>query len=209
MKKVKLLLFFNVLICFATAQTNKPTRNLNIGVLYARHGSGDLEGSIIEIGYELPVSKRFSINNNLGFTLHQGKEIFYVASGGVADPQYPTAGLYWNTTGIQTASVINFAVINSKKQKLKIGAGLLARYQVTSLPDRYQYYYMPNRFREPFYVISETTPVTFSVGYRFQLEYLFLNKKKFSVGVKGFVQNSNSDLIAGFGFIASRNLLAK
>lgn len=196
-----LLFFYN---CYS--QVIKE-RQLSLGVLYSRHGSGDINGVMVDVGYEFNLKDRFSFYNNLSFTLHSGKEIFYDLTPQPTNPDYQTQPLNFVTAGIQSSPTIFYSLINGKKQRFKIGVGGVIRYQANSFPDRYLYYYRSNNWDEPFYIIKEIQPSVFTVGYKISFNYVFINKLKTSYSFIGSYQNdTNGDLIFGLGFQIARKL---
>lgn len=207
MKKTILFFFFCIVISSVHGQKNGSVRQLSFNLLYARHGSGDMDGVAIELGYEFSLGKKLSFYNDLAFTLHSQKEMFYALSSDSFDPNYPTEPLNFVTAGIQTSPTLYWNFLKNEKQNLKIGGGTVIRYQANSFPDAYNFYYRPDRWREPFYVIKDVQPSVLTIGYKLSLEYVFLNTSKILLGAKAFYQNdTNGDLLAGFGVSIKRKL---
>lgn len=207
MKNKLLFSILMLLSVFGNAQTRTDSLkrtpapgSLSLGVSYSRHGSGDLNGYLIDVGYEYNFKKRFSFFNNLAFSVHSDKDFAYDIVSQPNNPDYQSKPLIFVTTGLQTTPTIFYAVINGENQKFKIGAGPVFRYQENSLPDGYSYNKGNNTTRENYYIIKGVQPKIFTVGYKLSVDYLFLANPKNSYHLKAFYQNdTNGDLIVGIG----------
>ncbi|TAD90803.1 MAG: hypothetical protein EAY75_04160 [Bacteroidetes bacterium] len=194
MKKFSFLVICSALGFTTSVFAQAPKyRALSGALSYATHGSGDMLGTAIEFGYEYGLNKRFSLYNNLGFTFH-GQQGLYITS--------PETAPYFVTAGIQSTPTLLFAVINGKRQKLKIGGGGVARLQINGNPNGYGVRSTPSG---DIYTFSESEGVRFNVGYRFGFEYVFLGRPKFDLGFRSFFQNdTNGDALLMIGLQFSR-----
>jgi len=110
-------------------ELKNPERQLNFNGFLSFHGTGDLSGTNLEFGIERKWGKRYGFYNNVGVTIHSGQE------GGFGVNPYPLLvnssykSLQTITAGIQTMPTF---YRYSKRGDLKIGAGLVARYQMTT-----------------------------------------------------------------------------
>jgi hypothetical protein len=100
------------------------------------------------------------------------------------------------TFGIQTIPTI---YRYSKRGDLKIGAGLVARYQMTSYGN-YVASSLGQGISQYSYSIYENEPNTFSIGYRISADLLLYETKKNKLGFQIFFQNdTKGDVITGLG----------
>lgn len=206
--KSKLLLSLLILITtFCEAQTRLDTLkkiesngSLSLGVSFSRHGSGDLNGYLVDIGYEYQLKKRFSFYNNIAFSVHSGRDFAYDLIDQPPNPDNQSKPLIFVTSGVQTTPTLFYAIANGEKQKFKIGIGPVFRFQENSLPDSYIYYKRRDFLRENYYVIREIQPKIFTVGYKFSIDYAFAVSQKNRLSLKAFYQNdTNGDLLVGIG----------
>jgi hypothetical protein len=178
-------------------ELKKPERQLNFNGFLSFHGTGDLSGTNLEFGIERKWGKRYGFYNNLGITIHSGQE------AGFGPSQYPLQlnstykSLQTVTAGIQTMPTF---YRYSKRGDLKIGAGLVARYQMTS-SGMYAARGMGPGTNQYSYNIYEVDPNTFSLGYRISADLLLYETKKNKLGFQIFFQNdTRGDVITGLGF---------
>lgn len=171
-------------------------RQLNFNAHLAFHGTGDLSGTNLEFGTEKKWGKRYGFYNNLGITIHSGQEV------GMAVNAYPLQlnstfnALQTVTFGIQTIPTI---YRYSKRGDLKIGAGLVARYQMSSYGN-YVASSLGQGISQYSYSLYENEPNTFSIGYRISADLLLYETKKNKLGFQIFFQNdTRGDVITGLG----------
>lgn len=213
--KSKLLLSVLIFITtFCEAQTRVDTLkkiesngSLSLGVSYSRHGSGDLNGYLVDIGYEYQLKKRFSLYNNIAFSVHSDKDFGYDMISQPTNPFLQSGPLIFVKSGIQTSPTLFYAVSDKKCSKFKIGAGPVIRFQESSYPAGFSY----NSGREfnisNYYIIKGVQPKIFTVGYKFSIDYMFAVKPNNSFSLKAFYQNdTNGDLIVGFGLAYSHRV---
>jgi hypothetical protein len=174
----------------------KPERQLNFNGFLSFHGTGDLSGTNLEFGIERKWGKRYGFYNNLGITLHSGQE------AGFGPRQYPLQlnssykSLQTVTAGIQTMPTF---YRYSKGGDLKIGAGLVARYQMTS-SSMYAARGMGPGTTQYSYNIYEVDPNSFSIGYRISADLLLFETKKNKLAFQLLFQNdTRGDVITGMG----------
>jgi hypothetical protein len=193
-----------VVICNNNPPTNpslekemkKPERQLNFNGFLSFHGTGDLSGTNLEFGIERKWGKRYGFYNNLGVTIHSGQE------GGFGPNPYPLLvnstykSLQTVTAGIQTMPTF---YRYSKRGDLKIGAGLVGRYQMTS-SGMYAARGMGPGTNQYSYNIYEVDPNTFSLGYRISADLLLFETKKNKLGFQLYFQNdTRGDALTGLG----------
>ena len=171
-------------------------RQLNFNAHLAFHGSGDLSGTNLEFGAERRWGKRYGFYNNLGLTIHAGQE------NGMFANNYPlTVNSSYNalqtlTVGIQTIPTF---YRYSKRGDLKIGAGFVARYQMSSYGN-YVASSLGQGISQYTYSIYENEPNTFSIGYRISADLLLYETRKNKLGFQIFFQNdTRGDVITGLG----------
>jgi hypothetical protein len=176
-----------------TENSEKLDRKLNFYAFYSFHGTGDLEGTKLEFGMEKRGGKRYGFYNNLGLTIHSGQEL---------SSQYPLSvnSTYKNlqtvTAGIQSTPTL---YRYSKRGDLKLGAGLVARYQASSSSD-YGATSMGAGTNQYSFRIYHSEPNSFSIGYCISAELLLFERKKNQLGFQAFFQNdTRGDVITGFG----------
>lgn len=171
-------------------------RQLNFNAFYSFHGSGDLSGTNLEFGTEKKWGKRYGFYNNLGFTIHTGQEVGFTTNNNPLLINSTYNSLQTVTTGIQTAPTF---YRYSKRGDLKIGAGLVARYQMTSYGN-YSASSVGQGINQYSYTIYENDPNTLSIGYRISADLLLLEKKKNKLSFQLFFQNdTRGDVITGMG----------
>ena len=177
-------------------EMKKPERQLNFNGFLSFHGTGDLSGTNLEFGIERKWGKRYGFYNNLGVTIHSGQE------GGFGPSSYPLRvnssykSLQTVTAGIQTMPTF---YRYSKRGDLKIGAGLVARYQMTS-SGMYAARGMGPGTNQYSYNIYEVDANTFSLGYRISADLLLFETKKNKLGFQLYFQNdTRGDALTGLG----------
>lgn len=207
--KSKLLLSFLIFIstfCLAqdrvdTLKKTKPIGALSLGVSYSRHGSGDLNGYLVDIGYEYQLKKRFSFYNNIAFSVHSDDAYGYDWIPQPTNPFLQSKPLIFVKSGIQTTPTIFYAISDKEFSKFKIGLGPVLRFQESSSPTKYSYNNGQEFNIANYYVILGVQPKVFTVGYKFSVDYMFTMNPKNSFSLKAFYQNdTNGDLIVGLGF---------
>jgi hypothetical protein len=101
------------------------------------------------------------------------------------------------TFGLQTVPTI---YRYSKRGDLKIGAGLVGRYQISS-SSTYGASLIGAGNNQYSYRIYDTEPNSFSIGYRITADLLLYETKKNKLDFQIFFQNDNrGDVITGLGF---------
>ena len=177
-------------------ELKNPERQLNFNGFLSFHGTGDLSGTNLEFGIERKWGKRYGFYNNVGITIHSGQE------GGFGPNAYPLMvnssykSLQTVTAGIQTMPTF---YRYSKRGDLKIGAGLVARYQMTS-SGMYAARGMGPGTNQYSYNIYEVDPNTLSIGYRISADLLLFETKKNKLGFQLYFQNdTRGDALTGLG----------
>ena len=198
-------IFFSIAVLSSTGSFGQLTNHsIQLSVGYSGHGTGDLQGVAIELGYDHVFNKRLDWTNALTTTIHSGKDAVF------AYPSSPSPGadraFNITTAGIQLTSMAHFAVVSARDQKLKFGAGAIIRYQSSSMPDVYGIYQDPVRFPEPFFVFYDPRPGNIgTVGYTFGITWQVKVSPKYEIGLKGMFQNdTNGDAITSISILAGR-----
>ena len=171
-------------------------RQLNFNAHLAFHGTGDLRGTNLEFGTERRWGKRYGFYNNLGITIHSGEEMSTSVNAYPLQLNSTYNTLQTVSFGIQTIPTI---YRYSKRGDLKIGAGLVARYQMSSYGN-YVASSLGQGISQYTYSIYENEPNTFSIGYRISADLLLYETKKNKLGFQIFFQNdTRGDVITGLG----------
>ena len=171
-------------------------RQLNFNAHLAFHGTGDLSGTNLEFGTERKWGKRYGFYNNLGVTIHSGQEVSTVANAFPLQVNSTYNALQTVTFGLQTIPTI---YRYSKRGDLKIGAGLVGRYQISS-SSTYGASLIGAGNNQYSYSIYDTEPNSFSIGYRITGDLLLYETKKNKLGFQIFFQNdTRGDVITGLG----------
>lgn len=206
------IVFLFPISCLAQTLTDS-TKNisssgmLSLGVSLSNHGTGDLNGYLIDVAYEYQLKKRFSFFNNLAFSVNSGQDGGYNLIDQPNEEYNQSKPLIFVKSGIQTTPTLFYALVNRENQKFKIGVGPVFRYQENSLPNLYSYTKANSSVPQNYYVIKEVQPRVFTVGYKFSFDYLFLNKPKSTYNLKAFYQNdTNGDVIVGIGLSYSHKI---
>lgn len=171
---------------------DKPNE-LSFSAFYSFHGSGDLPGTLLEFGVDRFIRKRISFYNNLGVTIHSGKETVYRPNAPIPLNTI-THGLQSVTVGVQTTPTL---YVYSKKERSRLGFSLLARYQHATNNGLSVYYVNPNR---PQFSIRNDNPTTFSIGYKISYTFPIYSGFRTNLNAAFFFQNdTRGDAISGFG----------
>jgi hypothetical protein len=171
-------------------------RQLNFNAHLAFHGTGDLRGTNLEFGTERRWGKRYGFYNNLGITIHSGEEVSTSVNAYPLQLNSTYNTLQTVSFGIQTIPTI---YRYSKRGDLKIGAGLVARYQMSSYGN-YVASSLGQGISQYSYSINKNDPNSFSIGYRITGDLLLYETKKNKLGFQIFFQNdTRGDVITGLG----------
>lgn len=207
--KTKLLLSILPFVStFCLAQNRIDTLNdtstnkdyLSLGISSTNHGTGDLKGYLIDVGYEYNLKNRLSFYNNISFSVNSGKDDADDFIQQPSDPTLQTQPLIFVTSGIQTTPTIFFAILNNEKQKFKIGIGPLLRFQEQSRPTLYSYSSGRRFDTSNYYTVRENQAKVFTVGYKINLEYVFFSSPRNRFSFRVFFQNdTNGDTLPGVG----------
>lgn len=172
------------------------------GMNYSFHGSGDLNGVLINFDLEKKSSKHFYVDYNLGFSFHTGLAFpGFITNAPSTPPDLRTDVPRWVTAGIQLSSFFTYRFSSKKQSGLKLGVAPVFRFQLNSSPNGYQYYGSQNAwFRQPFYVFKETDNNHFNIGYCFRIIHDWKLKEGRLLGFNCSFQNdSNGDAISSIG----------
>jgi hypothetical protein len=129
-------------------------------------------------------------------TIHSGKESFS-SNNNVSQLNARYNTMQYVTTGIQTSPTF---YRYSKRGDVKIGAGMVARFQTSSMPSTYSISPQPAGQGTFITSIREIQPNSFSLGYLISVELHLISIKKTDLGFQLFFQNdTRGDVITGFG----------
>lgn len=189
----------------ATAQTPISKQRMLFDLGYSFHGGGDFEGAALGFGLQQAVKKRFSLQYQMQFTVHSGSEFGYVRNEGDVFTQ--SVPMYSVIAGIQIGVLPTWHVFGREEQWLNVIAGPLVRFQINGSPDWYTYHNNQGTNRPDYYVIKANQPKVWTAGYFVALESHFVHRPKWTLGIRGQLQNdTNADMIAGFGLVFHRKL---
>lgn len=182
----------------------KKPHIIQFNAFLSTHGTGDLLGTFLEIGKEKMLSKRFSFYNNIGISLHSGQAYLGVGTNGSVNVPLNSArtNMQTVTAGIQTSPTI---VFNSVGKDLRVGVGLVGRYQNSSGLDAFGISYFSSAYSSTpniprITMISSTKPNTLTLGYKVSLELIIRYAKRRDYGLQLFFQNdTRGDVLGGLG----------
>jgi hypothetical protein len=200
------------------AQTNNelrfPERKIGLSIGFSHHQKQSIGGVFIEVGHEMKLSKKVSLYNNFGFTMHAGIDpkhdmVLSSFSGNTGqDPSFRTAAFRFVTAGIQTSPTL---LLNLKSDKIKLGFGPLVRYQTTSWPSDYDFNLVSRQLSTitlftTNYVIKQIQPHTLAAGGRMMIDVHVAKIKKIEARATCSYQiDSNGDRLAGLGIKLQRS----
>jgi hypothetical protein len=203
----KVLICFNLTMLYAVlAHAQMTDHAIQVSGGYSVHGTGDLQGFVAEVGYDHVFTRRLDWTNALTTTIHSGKDAVFAYPG--APSPGTDRGANFTTAGFQLTSMGHFAPISARNQKVKLGGGVILRYQSSSMPDGYGIYTDPSIFPEPFYVFFDPRPGNiYTIGYTFGITWEVRVSQKFAVGLKAMFQNdTNGDAITSLSLQLGRLL---
>ncbi len=175
----------------AHAQQNTTSANLmpdavQVSAGYSTHGTGDAKGVFLDFTWDNSLNRRFDWSNSLGATIHSGT-IFQP----IVLPEKNS--YYFTTAGLQWASMTHFNVLGMPEHKLRIGAGVVARYESSSQPKVVSLYDDPEIFPDPFFVINDAgVHQTLAVGYIAGVSYLAQLSPQWQAGLRASFQNDTN-----------------
>jgi hypothetical protein len=190
-----------------------PERKIGLSIGFSHHQKQSIGGVFIEAGQEIKLSKKLSLYNNFGFTMHSGIEpkqdiVLSNFSGNTAqDPSFKTAAFRFVTAGVQTSPML---FLNLRSDKIKLGFGPSVRYQTTSWPSDYDFNLVSRQLSTitlftTNYVIKQIKPHTLSAGGRMMIDVHVAKIKKFEArAVCSYQVDTNGDRIAGLGIKLQR-----
>lgn len=199
-------------ICFLILSLSSPAqqkntrlpKELQLSAGRCFHGSGDIQGFIFSTGYLKHFKKRLSWSIDLAGTIHDGKSpLFFTGSNG----QEIDGSVRYTVAGVQLAAHLAYSFFQRGDHEIQGKAGIVFRYQSSSLPDDYTILY-PGATGFPFPVIifNHTGPQrTFAPGAGVQMQYKFFIRPRVAIGLlAGFQADTAGDnlsqlcLTAGF-----------
>jgi hypothetical protein len=190
---VKIIGCFVILHLIATpdvAAQKLPARALQLRGGYSIHGSGDLKGISVATEYRQYLRDKLSVSVAIGTTIHHGKALHATLTGpgiGIRDNSF-----YEMSAGIQLLASGGFSVIRSRHHELLIDAGLLLRYQYSSLGTNGWSVYTPQTtgLGEIVVAFNNQYPVrTLTVGYQPRIEYNYTFRNRYAIAISAAFQN--------------------
>ncbi|HEV8273058.1 MAG TPA: hypothetical protein VGQ04_17215 [Chitinophagaceae bacterium] len=202
----KILLLTSCYLSSITLAAQESSNSIQLSGGKSWHGTGDLNGIIVDVSYKHHLKKRIDLTSGIATTIHYGKDKGFNSLFPDSSPEERL--INFTTAGVQLNSILNYSLIYSRDNQFKAGAGLVLRFQSSSRPDRYAYYQDPSIFPEPFYVFYNTEKQNiFAAGYTFGLSFLTKISSNYEIGLKAFFQNdTNADAITYISLIIGRNL---
>ena len=191
-----------------------PERKIGLSIGFSHHQKQSIGGVFIEAGQEIKLSKKMSLYNNFGFTMHSGIDpkhdmvVPSISSLRLQDPSFRTAAFRFVTAGIQTSPML---FLNLKSDKIKLGFGTLVRYQTTSWPSDYEFNLIstPTTTRTLYYTnysIKQIQPHALSGGGRMMIDVHVAKIKKIEArAVCSYQVDSNGDRLVGLGIKLQRS----
>lgn len=209
MKFLASLLFGIVILNYSEAQekANVPEKQLSLSIGKSKHGSGDLDGVMLSMGFSKKLSKQFSWHVNLSSTLHEGKfPVIYSIPGttNTIDGSYR-----YTTGGFQGSFLIGHNFLKPVKHRLDIRLGGLLRYQSSSYYDVITVYYpLSTGLPVPVIALENTTPQrTFAIGAIGEANYGYQLSPKLMLGASAGLQaDSNGDTLSQLSLSVCRLL---
>ncbi|MFV0605523.1 MAG: hypothetical protein ACK5NK_06725 [Niabella sp.] len=163
----------------------------------ANHGTGDLRGISVSIGYEKFFKKKLAWFSEFGTDITDREDpLNYTLNN-----RDINGSLRYTTAGVQlNGGIAAFPLKN--KNEVKISLGGIFRYQSSSLPYSHETVYPPllnypyplNGFQQ------EDNMRTFTLGGKLRFGYAYHFQIGFVLGVNGYIQtDTNGDSIYGYG----------
>ncbi|HEX7847439.1 MAG TPA: hypothetical protein VF476_16675 [Chitinophagaceae bacterium] len=159
---------------------------LQVSAGRSSNGTGDLRGIIFSTQYGKHFKKKLLWNVFFSGTIHDGSYPLKFTVG----TREVDGSIRYTTGGLQLGGGIGYSILKKSSHEILAKANCLFRYQSSSYPDYYQIDY-PAGTGLPYPVIlySHSTPQrTYTVGGEAQLQYNYVIKEKWSIGIIGGVQ---------------------
>lgn len=189
-----------IIICGLNSISNAqeaylPNRTVSASIGFARHGTGDLAGITQGFEFEKYLNRKFSWSIDAGSSIHNGEypETYIDQNQKERDISYR-----YTVAGIQIAGIAGFSFIRSDYITLGIKAGVLFRYQSSSMPNGLATYYPAGTgLPFPVMVAENTTPQsTYSPGGLIRLFLNYSPTRKISLRLHtGLQADTNGDVL--------------
>lgn len=208
MKTVFYLLFSVGMISTGFCQENSlPKKSLKFNLASSTHGTGDLKGISFGTGYIHYLKKKLSLEYHFKGTIHDGQDNYAFTRNGTTY----TSNIRENTAGFQVGSLFRYSLIRTKQHEFITAAGVIGRYQSSSLGDNGYGVAYPAGLglsNDPriFFVFDNTFPQRFyTIGYMAELSYNYTFNNNWLIGVNAAFQNdNNADAITHLGFMIGK-----
>jgi hypothetical protein len=162
--------------------TKLPVHHLQVAMGSSRHGSGDMNGIMFSTEYSRYIQRKVSWHASLSGTIHNGNTPLHFTDQQGNDVD---GSIRYAASGMQLAGLMGYSIARSAWFDFQAKAGLLFRYQSSTVPDQYEIAY-PGATGLPYPVIiyrHSSPQQTYSGGGIVQLSYNFTFKEKYSLGL--------------------------
>lgn len=166
-----------------------PERSFGVSISPSNHIKQGIRGLNVGLNHEIKLNKVLTLHNDFAVTMHTGTDPLFADSLGdmkkvlALDPDFMDKPLPFITGGIQTFVGLSANLLSGK---LTIGAGPLVRYQTTTVPDKYSFFYevrvgqFSTRYHT-YYIIDRIHPHTLSAGALFFMDVKLINVNKLNI----------------------------
>lgn len=186
-------------VLFSQPDNTLPKQNLSLSFGRAFHGTGDLRGIWFAADYGKFLKKKWEGTAGFTTTIHSDAFPLLVTypNSSPVDASYRSVA-----AGLQANGCIHYVPLRTRHHELKAGAGVLVRYQSSSVSSGYGVYYPAGGtgFPEPVFTFRNNEKQnTLSAGYQVSLGYAFTLRNHFLLGGQaGFQNDTNADVITRF-----------
>lgn len=190
MKKIQCcicVLLINLCLLANCKGQTKGKHSIFVDGSLSMHGSGDYYGYMLHAGYQRAYTNRLSVRYLLGVTTNGISTLSFNSFPGalLLNPRFPIV------TGAQANALLVFHATGARRQYFNVLVGPLLRYQ-------YNRDYDPTAGGS---AVGEPAR-TQNIGYRVQLESLFIQTRKTRLGIQtGFQNDTNADVILNLGLV--------
>lgn len=172
-----------------------PDQAVEVDIGFSKNGTGDVWGPIFSSKYGKYLKPRLHWDILLTGTIHDGSDPLYFKD---LDGRPNDGSIRWVTGGVQVESHLGYALLRNTHHELLVQIGGLVRYQSTSIYDHYEILFpAATNLKFPVIVIDNRGPMrTIAIGASGQIQYNYIIKKIFSLGVlTGLQVDTNGDII--------------
>lgn len=208
MKSIYLFLSFYCISIVCFSQKNDfPKKSLRFNIGESTHGTGDLKGISFGTAYTHYLKKKVSMEYHFKGTIHDGQDDYFFTRNGTTY----RSNIRENTAGFQIGSLFRYSLIRTKQHEFITAAGVIGRYQSSSLGDNgysvlYPAIFGLNNDPRIFFVFDNSFPQRlYTIGYMAELSYNYTFNNNWLLGVNAAFQNDNNgDAITHLGFMIGK-----